>query len=118
MGKRQEPSQLRSDSWIENELAQCSFSDGRHGKRLRKLLQQVAERIGGSLPWAGQDWANTKAAYRFFSNPRVSEAQILGGHFQATRDRIAASGALILMLHDTTEFSFHWHHAQDPCAKT
>lgn len=104
--KNRQKSPSQSDKWIDNELAGCSFSDGRHGKRLRKLLQQVADRIGGSLPWAGQDWANTKAAYRFFSNPRVSEEKILGGHFQATRERIAASGALILMLHDTTEFTF------------
>jgi hypothetical protein len=31
----------------------------------------------------------------------------LGGHFQATQERIQACDALMLMLHDTTEFSFH-----------
>ncbi len=50
--------------------------------------------------------ANTKAAYRFFSNARVSEADILAGHFLSTRDRIAAHDGLVLMLHDTTEFSY------------
>lgn len=107
MSKRQEFAALQSDAWIEGELSRCKFNDARHGKRLRKLLQQVAEQIGGSIPWAGQDWANTKAAYRFFSNPRVSEEEILGEHFQATRDRLAARSAFILMLHDTTEFAFH-----------
>jgi hypothetical protein len=43
----------------------------------------------------------------FFSNERVNEEEILAGHFHATRDRMAASGVLILMLHDTTEFTFH-----------
>ena len=53
-----------------------------------------------------QDWANTKAAYRFLSNEHVSEANILAGHFKATQERIAASGeGAVLMLHDTTEFS-------------
>jgi len=33
---------------------------------------------------ACQDWANTKAAYRFLSNERVDEYQILAGHFQVT----------------------------------
>ena len=47
-----------------------------------------------------------KAAYRFVSNPQINEGQILGGHFQATRERIYACVALILMLHDTTEFTF------------
>jgi hypothetical protein len=92
-----------------SELARCEFRDTRHGKRLQRLLEQLSEKIGGSIPWACQDWANTKAAYRFFSNDRVSEEEILGGHFQATRDRLAAHGVLILMLHDTTEFTFHRH---------
>ena len=100
---------MQSSCWIESELASCKFNDARHGKRLRKLLAQLSENIGGSIPWASQDWANTKAAYRFFSNPRISEEEILGGHFQATRARITAAGgaAVILMLHDTTEFTFH-----------
>jgi hypothetical protein len=50
--------------------------------------------------------ANTKAAYRFFSNGRVSEVDILSGHFASTRERLAAANGLILMLHDTTEFTF------------
>ncbi|WP_287301227.1 transposase DNA-binding-containing protein [Mesorhizobium sp.] len=29
---------------------------------------------------ACQDWANTKAAYRFFSSDRVSEGETLAGH--------------------------------------
>lgn len=62
--------------------------------------------MGQSIPLACQDWANTKAAYRFFSNERVSEADILAGHFLSTRDRIAAHDGLVLMLHDTTEFSY------------
>ena len=62
--------------------------------------------MGQSIPLVCQDWANTKAAYRFFSNDRVSEADILAGHFQATRERLAATNGLVLMLHDTTEFNF------------
>jgi hypothetical protein len=59
-----------------------------------------------SIPLACQDWANTKAAYRFLSNDRVNEEDILSGHFQATRDRFASSTGFIFVLHDTTEFSF------------
>ena len=62
--------------------------------------------MGQSIPLVCQDWANTKAAYRFFSNDRVSEADILAGHFQSTRDRVAATDGLVLVLHDTTEFTY------------
>jgi hypothetical protein len=99
--------ELPSSQWMDCELASCEFRDTPHGKRLRKLLEQLSEQIGGTIPWACQDWANTKAAYRFFSNGRVSEEEILAGHFQATRERLAASKVLTLMLHDTTEFTFH-----------
>ncbi|WP_236776375.1 transposase DNA-binding-containing protein [Agrobacterium radiobacter] len=47
--------------------------------------------MGGSIPFACQDWANTKAAYRFFSNPNVEEGDILHGHFAATAQRYDAS---------------------------
>jgi hypothetical protein len=62
--------------------------------------------MGQSIPLVCQDWANTKAAYRFFSNDRVSKADILAGHFQSTRDRVVATDGLVLVLHDTTEFTY------------
>ncbi len=40
------------------------------------------------------------------SNARVDEADILNGHFAATRDRFTASSGTILLLQDTTEFIF------------
>jgi hypothetical protein len=62
--------------------------------------------MGQSIPLVCQDWANTKAAYRFFSNDRVSEADILAGHFQSTHGRTVASDGPVLVLHDTTEFTY------------
>src|SRR6266567_1705957 len=73
-----------SDAWFDRELAGCSFADERLSKRLRKLVAQIGSAMGQSIPLVCQDWANTKAAYRFFSNDRVSEADILAGHFQST----------------------------------
>ena len=69
-------------------------------------MSNLAEAMGKSIPMACQDWAATKAAYRFFSNERVSEGQILAGHFQATRERFEATPGTVLVLHDTTELSF------------
>ncbi len=100
------PKDLSSDSWIDNEVAGCSFKDARLTKRFGKLLGMMSEGIGESIPYACQDWANTKAAYRFFSNDTVSEDQIMAGHFQATRERLSQAKQKILMLHDTSEFSF------------
>ena len=78
-------------TWIENELKGCEFPDVRLGNRFKMVIEQLATGIGRSLPFACQDWANTKAAYRFLDNSRISEADILKGHFQATHDRFKAS---------------------------
>ncbi len=88
-----------SQSWLDREIAGCEFKDERLGKRFRKLLAQIGSAMGQSIPLVCQDWANTKAAYRFFSNDRVSEEDILGGHLQSTRDRFTAAGGTILVLH-------------------
>jgi hypothetical protein len=94
------------DAWVDCELGTGQFLDQRLRARLGQILGDLGRRIGGSLPAACQDWAATKAAYRFFSNPRVDEGVILAGHFAATKARFAATTGSVLVLHDTTEFSF------------
>lgn len=93
-------------AWVERELAAGEFPDERLKARLGHLLGDLGERIGRPLPAACQDWAATKAAYRFFDNPRVDDGAILGGHFAATAGRFSATTGPVLVLHDTTEFSF------------
>ncbi len=72
------------ESWVDREVAECEFKDERLGKHESRI----------------------PTAYRFFDSDRVSEAEILCGHFQATRDRAAATDGPILVLHDTTEFTY------------
>lgn len=94
------------EAWFDRELAGCTLADERLSKRLRKLLAQIGSAMEQSIPLVCQDWANTKAAYRFFSNERVNEADILAGHFQSTHNRVAAAEGPVLVLHDTTEFTY------------
>ena len=97
---------MTEERWFDRELATCRLGDGRLDGRLRELVARMEVGFGESIPPACQDWAGTKAAYRFFSNDRVSEEDILRGHFDATQRRFAASAGPILVLHDTTEFSW------------
>jgi hypothetical protein len=92
--------------WTDREVDEGVFKDARLGKRFRELLIQLGGGMGESIPFACQDWANTKAAYRFFSNDRVQEGDILSGHFGATRERFEATEGTVLLLQDTTEFSY------------
>jgi Transposase DNA-binding len=94
--------------WIDAELAGCALGDKRLCDRLRRLLHQLEGAVGAPLPLACQDWANTKAAYRFLSSERFGEDAILAGHFRATASRFAAAGGLALVIQDTTEFIYRW----------
>ena len=97
---------MMEERWFDEELAGCRLGDGRLDRRLRQLVERMEVGFGESSPLASQHWADTKAAYRFFSNDRVSEEDILRGHFDATGRRFAASHGPILVLHDTTEFTW------------
>lgn len=98
---------------IQEEHEPTIFKDARLAKRFEKLLGKLSEGIGKSIPLSCEDWTNTKAAYRFFSNERISEAEILGGHFKATSNRFSATEGLVLVLHDTTEFSYQRENIDD-----
>src|SRR5215204_6636401 len=77
--------------WQDDELVSESLPDKRLARRLRRLLGQMSAAPGQPVPAACGDWAATKAAYRFFDNPRVTEHGVLAGHFAATAARCAAT---------------------------
>ena len=94
------------DVWVKSEVSECEFPDKRLSDRLGKLLSTMGEKVGNTIPTACEDWAATKAANRFLSNPRIDESAILSGHFSATARRFSESSGPILVLHDTSEFTF------------
>ena len=94
------------EDWINRETADNSFQDARLRKRFGMVLERLWSGIGQTIPFACQDWASTKAAYRFLSNERVSEQDILSGHFHASAERFRATQGPILILQDTTTFSY------------
>lgn len=96
------------DVWVERELEAGDFPDQRLKSRLGKLLADLGRRIGNTMPAACQDWAATKAAYRFFSNGRVDESLILAGHFAATQARVAATAGPILVSFRQAWTIFEW----------
>ena len=99
------------DGWVGRETAGCQFGDKRLDKRFTHLVDALWRSVGQPIPYACQDWANTKAAYRFLSNERVTESDILSGHFYSTRMRAVSAltvnaASPLLVLHDTTEFTY------------
>ena len=54
--------------WLDKDCDGNGFKDKRLQQRFRKLIEQIWNGVGQTIPFACQDWANTKAAYRFLSN--------------------------------------------------
>jgi hypothetical protein len=94
------------DGWLAGELGGSTLPDQRLARRLLHIAGQMSASPGQPLPLACQDWAATKAAYRFFDNDRVTEQGVLAGHFAATKSRVSAATGTILVLQDTTEFIY------------
>ncbi len=97
---------MTSNTWVKEELGESVFKDKRLNDLFLSICENVANSIGSTIPNVREDWAEAKATYRFLSNDRVSEAEILKGHFNSTKNRIDACSGPILILHDTTEFTY------------
>ena len=54
------------DQWLEGKLGGSTLPDQRLARRLQQIVARMAASPGQPLPLACQDWAATKAAYRFF----------------------------------------------------
>jgi hypothetical protein len=99
--------EARTESWIAQELAGCEFQMSGSQNDSRSCAGSCQAASAKAFHGLIRTGANTKTAYRFFANERVSETAILGGHFQATETRLASAEWPILILHETTELSFH-----------
>lgn len=94
--------------WSEEEIKNANFSDKRLDSRFKIMIEQLWNNLGQPIPYACQDWANTKAAYRFLANDKVTEDKILSCHFESTKERaIVTNSSWILVIQDTTEFSYN-----------
>lgn len=93
------------EAWSEEELRAVDLGDERLNRRACVLLHQLAERPEQSIPEACQGWAETQAAYRFFSNEKVTPEGVLLAHVEAVLAR-ARHNPLVLCVQDTTELDF------------
>ena len=96
------------NNWIKNEFDLVSLGDERLNKRLKQIVQRVSESPESTINHACNDWAETKAAYRFFSNDTIDYKKILEGHIQSTKARCLKNSA-VLVIQDTTYFNYTSH---------
>ena len=95
-------------SWATEEFVDVSLGDKRLDARLVKLCDRFSDAPESPINQACRDWAETKAAYRFFQNENVDIAEILGAHRCKTAKR-AKNHKMVLAVQDTSYFVYTSH---------
>ena len=100
-----------NSQWIYQQFAKVNMNDVRLQKRAVKIAQDCAEHPEKSLCGRFADWAGLKAAYRFFSNPKVTHQKLQQPHYKEVLEKARWSEELILFIQDGSELLFNSH----PC---
>jgi hypothetical protein len=95
-------------SWANNEFLSVDLGDERLNKRLLIISERFAQSPLSPINNACDNWAETKAAYRFFRNEKVNYQEITKSHIEATRER-CRDYSTILAIQDTSYCNYSMH---------
>jgi len=98
--------------WARNEFGFAQLGHERRNKRLVNIAEHLAANPGGTLPQAFPDWAELKAAYRFFAQGGATFDRIIASHLERTRDACRQPGEY-LIIEDTTCLDYSNHRATE-----
>ena len=88
--------------WADSEFQDAAFGDDRLRQRAIRVCERLAEHPSESIPAACCGRAEVEAAYRFFSNAKVTAARVLASHHEASLRRLAAHP--VVLGHDGAGF--------------
>lgn len=95
-------------NWCHEEFANIDLKDARLDSRCQTLAEAMSAQPNVPINQACEDWADTKAAYRFFDNAKVSSERILSPHIQRTVERMGKH-PLVLAVQDTSFLNYTHH---------
>ncbi len=99
------------EQWAAIEFADVELKDARLNRRCQELAVALGQQPTAPINQACEEWADTKAAYRFFGNiKKVTPEGICGPHHNRTVERMSRH-KLVLAIQDTTFFNYT-HHPQ------
>lgn len=99
---------IKEQSWSDWEFERANLGDKRLNARLKKLAEDLSSAPEAPINQASEDWAATKAAYRFFQNEQVTSERILSPHQARTQERISQE-SVVLAIQDTSYLNFSSH---------
>lgn len=94
--------------WSESEFAGVDLGDKRLESRLKRIAGELAGHPEAPINQASEDWAATKAAYRFFQNEKTTTQAILSPHVKRTMQRMHGEQT-VLAIQDTSYLNFSAH---------
>lgn len=106
MGKKESKTVI--GEWAQREFCEAKLGDQRLTSRLIRLADRLSELPESPINQACKGWQETKAAYRFFRNDKVSASEILATHTRQTAER-SRSHQTVLAIQDTSYFSYTHH---------
>ncbi|MDN3029925.1 MAG: IS4 family transposase [Candidatus Tisiphia sp.] len=96
------------NNYLTEEFSGAILGDKRLTNRLIKIADNFANIPESSINQACGNWAETKAAYRFFKNDNVKESKILESHIAKTVERIKEHDK-VLVIQDTSYITYTSH---------
>lgn len=91
--------------WAARNAATAAFADQRLNQRLAKLLDALGRNPHATIPQACEQWADTKAAYRFLENDRVTVDGIIQPIADATC-KLCGGLEVVYAVQDTTSLNY------------
>src|SRR5438552_17263230 len=87
------------------EIGAARRKDVRRARRAARVVEAIAESPGESFPQIAASDGELEGMYRLLSNERVTAAELLEPHLEATANR-AGGCARILVVQDSSVFNF------------
>jgi hypothetical protein len=107
---------LANAQWCREEFGSIEFGDKRLNERLIQTAAMLAQQPLAGINQACPSWADTKAAYRLFSNERCRADEIQFAHAQSTIERIKGHRR-VLVIQDSSTLNFNSHPATQGLGK-
>lgn len=92
--------------WASDEFKDVNLCDKRLDARLTSMCDTFSKSPESSINQACEDWAETKASYRFFQNENVDVDKIISAHRIKTFDR-ASQHETVLAIQDTSYIMYN-----------
>src|SRR3954462_15650622 len=90
-------SRRRAMSWADSEFEDAWVGDDRRRQRAIRVCERLAEHPSESIPVACCGRAEVEAAYRFFSNDKVTAARVQGNRVKPIKSFLRTAITLWVM---------------------